>query len=59
MVPFTRLGTQKEKSELGDNEFEFSAFEFEVIGRHPADDSQQESSKKNPRPGQNLVCASI
>lgn len=38
-------GTQKKKNELRDNEFDFSAFEFEVTGR-PADIFQQEIVKE-------------
>lgn len=40
MVPFPRQGTQKDKSELGDNEFDFSAFEW--------GDSKASSSEKTP-----------
>ena len=35
-------GAQKEKSELGDNEFDFSAFECEVTRRHPAQREAQD-----------------
>lgn len=41
-------GAQKEKSELGDNKFDFSAFECEVTRRHPA---QREAQDWSERPG--------
>lgn len=39
-----RQGTQR--SEFRDNEFDFSAFEFEVTRRHPGGDFQQDSSER-------------
>lgn len=43
---FTKTGNTEKKSEFGDNEFDFSAFELEVTRRHPDGDLSKRAQEK-------------
>lgn len=52
---------RKKKSEFGDNEFDFSAFELEVTRRHPDGDLSKRAQEKSPGLERNRfgVCVSM